>query len=43
MAAPLTTQNERAIRDAVIAAMSTLTSAEIHELVMEPYRDLARA
>lgn len=36
-AAPMTAGNVQAIRDAVSAAMSTLTIDELRELVMEPY------
>lgn len=39
----MTIENEQGIRDAVAAAMSTLTVEDLRELVMEPYRDFQSA
>lgn len=39
----MTTENAQAIRDAVTAAMSSLTVDELRELVMEPYNEFRTA
>lgn len=39
----MTIENEQGIRDAVAAAMSTLTVEDLRELVMEPYREFRSA
>ena len=39
----MTYENEQGIRDAVAAAMSTLTVDDLRTLVMEPYREFQTA